>query len=56
MARVNPEKSNLAPMNGSDQNLSPCLRLLIEILLDEAITTNSEVSAASDIDSGESTV
>lgn len=53
MANVKQEKSNLAWMNDSTEKLSPCLRLLIEMLLDEPITKNSQVSAASDIDSGE---
>jgi hypothetical protein len=47
------EKAIEASMNGATQTLSPCLRLLIEMLLNEPITKNNEVSAASDIDSGE---
>jgi hypothetical protein len=38
MASGNPGKSVLASMNGTPQTLSPCLRIFIEILLNEAIT------------------
>jgi hypothetical protein len=37
MASANTEKSALASMNGTAQKLSPCLRLFIEVLLNEAI-------------------
>jgi hypothetical protein len=37
-ASGNPGKSVLASMNGTPQTLSPCLRIFIEILLNEAIT------------------
>ncbi len=40
-------------MDGTTETLSPCLRLLIEILLGEAITANSDIAAVGDIDSGE---
>ena len=53
MAGENPEKAIVVSMTGTTKKLSPCLRLLIEMLLNEPIRKNSEVSAASDIDSGE---
>jgi hypothetical protein len=53
MPGENPEKAIVTSMNVTTKKLSPCLRLLIQMLLNEPITKNSEVSAASDIDSGE---
>jgi hypothetical protein len=53
MADEHPVKAIEASMNGTTETLSPCLRLLIEILLNEAITKKSEDSAVKDIDLGE---
>jgi len=44
MATLAGEKSSLASMEGPTETFSPCLRLLIEILLNEAITEKSEDS------------
>ena len=52
MAGESPEKAILASMDGTTETLSPCLRLLIEILLGEPITPNSDIAAVRDIDSG----
>jgi hypothetical protein len=46
MATANSDKCNLASMGDTIQTLSPCLRLLIEILLDETTTTKTEMSLA----------
>lgn len=53
MASMTPETSHLASMNDTTQRLSPCVRLLIEILLNEAITRKGEMFLASDIKSEE---
>jgi hypothetical protein len=50
MSDEHPVKAIEASTNGTTETLSPCLRLLIEILLNEAIAKNNEVSAANDID------
>jgi hypothetical protein len=44
------EKAIVASMDGTTETLSPCLRLLIEILLGEAITANSDIAALRDIE------
>jgi hypothetical protein len=44
MTSLTEEKSSSASMNDPTEVLSPCLRLLIEILLNEATTKKSEDS------------
>jgi len=51
MADANPGKSTLAALCETHQGLSPCLRQLIEILLNDASTKHSEVSAVNNINS-----
>jgi hypothetical protein len=50
MASTKPDKSNLVSTNGVTDTLSPCLRLLIEILVNEATTHNSAVTALNETD------
>ena len=52
MADANSGNFILASMYETPQALSPCLRLLIEILLNEANTKHSEVSAVNTINWG----
>jgi haloalkane dehalogenase len=51
MADANPGKSTLAALCETHQGLSPCLTQLIEILLNDASTKHSEVSAVNNINS-----
>jgi len=50
MASTKPEKSNPVSMNRATNTLSPCLRLLIEILVSEVTTHNSAVTAMNETD------
>jgi hypothetical protein len=50
MASAKPEKPNLVSTNGVTDTLSPCLRLLIEILVNEVTTHSSAVRAVNETD------
>jgi hypothetical protein len=50
MASTKPEKSNPVSMNRAANTLSPCLRLLIEILVNEVTMHNSAVTALNETD------
>jgi hypothetical protein len=50
MASTKPEKSNLVSTNGVTDTLSPCLRLLIEILVNEVTTHGSAATAVNETD------
>ena len=50
MASTKPEKSNLVSTNGETNTLSPCLKQLIEILLNEVTTYNNAVTALNETD------
>jgi hypothetical protein len=50
MASTKPEKCNPVSMNRGTNTLSPCLRLLIEILVNEVTTHNSAVTALNETD------
>ena len=52
MASNKPERSNAVSTIGATDRLSPCLRLLIEILLSEVTTHSSVVSALNETDLG----
>jgi len=57
MASTTPDKSNLVSTNGVTNRLSPCLSLLIEILVNEVTTHSSAVTALNetDLEKGEGT-
>jgi hypothetical protein len=50
MASAKPEKSNPVSTNGVTDTLSPCLRLLIEILDNEVTAHSSAVTALNETD------
>jgi hypothetical protein len=50
MASTKPEKSNPVSVNRATNRLSPCLKLLIEILVNEVTTHNSAVTALNETD------
>jgi hypothetical protein len=50
MASRKPDRSNLVSTNGVTNTLSPCLRLLIEILVSEVTTHSSAVTARNETD------
>jgi hypothetical protein len=50
MASTKPERSNLVSTDGVTDTLSPCLRLLIEILVNEVTTHSRVVTALNETD------
>jgi hypothetical protein len=50
MASTKPERSNLVSTDGVTDTLSPCVRLLIEILVNEVTTHNGGVTAENETD------
>jgi hypothetical protein len=50
MASTKPERSNLVSTDGVTDTLSPCVRLLIEILVNEVTTHSSAVTALNETD------
>jgi hypothetical protein len=50
MASTKPEKSNLVSTDRVTDTLSPCLRVLIEILVNEVTTRSSAARVANETD------
>jgi hypothetical protein len=50
MASTKPDKFNLVSTNGAANTLSPCLRLLIESLVNEVPTHSNSITALNETD------